>query len=134
VQGLRRAAGLQVWKLPHPDFAASLAILAGYNDAPVIGDATPMWFGIVWGATLVGLHRTDAVGRLARAVHLADRHGVPPGQDLALCLLAIAAAEAGYEPVAATLAGYSDANLRHTGRTRPRTNGSSSPWTALSPN
>ena len=106
------AAGLQLWGGASPDFAAAMAVLARYDEGPLIGQAAGMWFDIMWGATLVGLHRTGAVGRLARAVHLADRHGVAFAQELALRLLATAVAESGYPTEAATLAGYSDAHLR----------------------
>ena len=106
------AAGLQLWEGASPDFEAALAVLAGYDEGPLIGQAAGMWFDIMWGATLVGLHQTGAVGRLAHAVQLADRHGVAFAQELALRLLATAVAESGYPTEAATLAGYSEAHLR----------------------
>ena len=106
------AAGLQLWEGASPDFEAALAVLAGYDEGPLIGQAAGMWFDIMWGATLVGLHQTGAVGRLARAVELADRHGVAFAQELALRLLATVVAESGYPTEAATLAGYSEAHLR----------------------
>ena len=89
------AAGLQLWGGASPDFAAGMAVLARYDEGPLFGQAAGMWFDIMWGATLVGLHRTGAVGCLARAVQLADRHGVAFAQELALRLLATAVAESG---------------------------------------
>jgi hypothetical protein len=106
------AAGLQLWGGASPDFAAAMAVLAGYDEGPLIGQAAGMWFDVMWGATLVGLRRRGAVGRLARAVQLADRHGVAFAQELALRLLATAVAESGYPTEAATLAGYGDVHLR----------------------
>jgi predicted ATPase len=106
------AAGLHVWRLPGPDFAASMAVLSRYGTESRLGETEAMWFDVVWGATLAGLHQTDAVRHLARAVRLADRYGVGPAQDMALRLLAIAVAEAGYAAEAATLAGYSEAHFR----------------------
>jgi hypothetical protein len=106
------AAGRHLWKLPGPDFAASLAIFAAHDQLPHFDDTIGMWFDVLWGATLVGLHHTGAVGRLARAVRLADRLSNLNAADLALRLLAIAVAESGYQEEAATMAGYAEANLR----------------------
>ena len=94
-----------------PDFNASLAILARHDTGPSVDNLIAMWLDIIWGATLVGLHRTDAITRLIRGIDIADRQGAPSALDLALRLLAIAVADAGHRPEAATLLGYCDAHL-----------------------
>jgi hypothetical protein len=95
-----------------PDFESSLALLEAHDDGHRFDTTNSMWLDILWGTTLVGLHRTDAVAHLTRAIDLADRHGAPNAMDLALNLLAITTAENGYLHEAAMLAGYGDAHLR----------------------
>ncbi len=102
-----------------PDFLASLAALERYDRGYHYEDSTGVFLEIMWGATLVGLHRRGATEHLARAMRLADRLGVPNAQDLSLRFLAIAAARAGYRGEAATLVGYSDAHLHTYERTAP---------------
>ena len=94
-----------------PDFNDSLAILARHDTGPSVDNLIAMWLYIIWGATLVGLHRTDAITRLIRGIDIADRQGAPSALDLARRLLAIAVADAGHRPEAATLLGYCDAHL-----------------------
>jgi hypothetical protein len=95
-----------------PDFDASFTVLSRYPEGVGLDDVVSLWVHIDWGATLVGLRQRGAVGHLARAVRLADRHNGPHTEDLALRLLAIACAQHGYPAQAATLAGYSDHRLR----------------------
>jgi len=87
-----------------------------------------MWLDVLAGATLVGLHRPQAIGRLARAVRTADRLSAPHAQDRALRLLAASAAEVGYRVEAATLIGYTEANLSAS---RMRDLGDAWAWAAL---
>ena len=96
-----------------PDFKASLAILDRHDTVSGFDNLIAMWLDITRGAALVGLHRLDAVGCLTRAIDRADRQSAPSALDLALRLLAIAAAEAGHGPEAAALLGYCDAHLGH---------------------
>jgi predicted ATPase/class 3 adenylate cyclase len=105
------AASSHLWTGAGPDPVASLDVLARYDTGPRIDDTLGLWLDLYWGASLVGLHRPGAVGHLTRAVQLADRQAAPAAADLALRLLATAAAEAGYKPEAATLIGYCDAYL-----------------------
>jgi len=94
-----------------PDFAGSLAALERYDRIPRVDDAMGGWLDLMWGASLVGLHRPGGVTRLARTIRLADRLRVLQLEDIALRVLALAAARAGYEIEAATLLGYGDAHL-----------------------
>jgi hypothetical protein len=71
-----------------------------------------MWLDVCWGEALLGLGRPGAVEHIARAARSADRLNVPVTLDRALRIVAIAAAEAGLIPQAATLAGYTEAALR----------------------
>jgi hypothetical protein len=112
------AAGNHLWRT-EPDFAASLSVLEPRGHLAHFDDSVGVWVELIWGATLAGLHRTDAVGRLARAVRIADRIGALQPADLILRLLALVATDAGYPAEAATLAGYADANLRPYRATSP---------------
>jgi predicted ATPase/class 3 adenylate cyclase len=106
------AANIYLFVVDRPDFNATLAMLADHDDGSRLNPGLAMWLDLLWGTALVGVHRRDAVARLAAAVRLADRLSAPHVTDLGLRMLAIAAAEAGRAPVAATLVGYCDANLR----------------------
>jgi hypothetical protein len=108
------AAAAYLFSSTERDLAASSAILTRHAGEPRIDDATAMWTDVFLGATLVGLRRTGAVEPLARAVRLADRRNVRNAEEMALNLLAVAAAVAGHREEAAILANYASANL-HTG-------------------
>jgi predicted ATPase len=95
-----------------PDFDASLAILSRYPEESGSDDVLAFYVQIDWGATLVGLRQPGAVTHLAHAARLADRQNGPHTQDLALRLLAVAAAHGGHDAEAAILAAYCDAHLR----------------------
>ena len=71
-----------------------------------------MWLDIIRGETLLGIGRPGAAEHIARGARSADRLGNPQALDRALRILAMAAAEAGLVPQAATLAGYAEAALR----------------------
>jgi predicted ATPase/class 3 adenylate cyclase len=105
------AAGCHLAYSAEPDFAAGLHILARYDDGIRVGGGTEVWLDTHWGNALLGLRQPGAVEHLARAARLADRVSVLPPLELALRLLAIAYAEAGRTAQAATLVGYTDANL-----------------------
>jgi hypothetical protein len=106
------AASSVLFQPASPDFTAGWAILAGHDEPVHLDAAIWIWLDIIWGMALVGLHRQEAIGRLARAIRLADRQSALNAEDLALRLLAVAVAEAGHEGEADMLTGYSEANLR----------------------
>jgi predicted ATPase len=95
-----------------PDLTAGLTVLAGQDQPTQPDAAVGIWLDIMWGLTFVGLHRLEAVGRLVRAIRLADRQSALNAEDLALRLLSVALAEAGHEREADMLTAYSDANLQ----------------------
>ena len=101
------------------DFDASLATLERYDRVSRVDDSMGAWLDLMWGATLVGLHRPGAINCLARTIRLADRLGVLQLEDVAFRVLAVAVARARYEVEAATLVGYSDANLNAFSRDAP---------------
>jgi predicted ATPase/class 3 adenylate cyclase len=106
------AATSLLFQCAPPDFAAALAVLAGHDELAHLDDAAIwMWHDIAWANALVGLHRAEAVPRLARAVRIADSQSILYAVDHALRLLAVAASEAGHEREADMLAGYSEACL-----------------------
>jgi predicted ATPase len=91
-----------------PDFVAAYYAITS-NDINV-DDTMATFVDIFAGAALVGLHRAEAVDRLARAALRADQRGTNNASELALVLLAVLAAEAGRREDGAMLAGYARAN------------------------
>jgi hypothetical protein len=108
------AAGCHLFKSDRLDFAAALAILEDYDETTSVDVEVAMWLDVQWGAALVGLGRSGAVGRLAHAVRAADRQSALHVEDYALRLLAVAVAQGdcGREKEADLLTGYANANLR----------------------
>jgi hypothetical protein len=106
------AANIYLLVVDRPDFNASLAMLADHDDGSRLIPALGMWLDLLWGTAFVGLHRSDALGRLSIAARLADRLSAPHVTDMALRMLAVAATELGYGAEAARLVGYCDTNLR----------------------
>jgi predicted ATPase len=108
------ASSSYVFRTPGRDFEASLRILAGYDETSRIDAAIAMWLDVQWGIALVGLHKSGAVSRLARAVRAADRQRARNAEDLALRLfaIAIAQADAALAAQADMLTGYANAHLR----------------------
>lgn len=94
-----------------PDFHASSEIFARQGVTQETGDLNDAWREVMVGMTSLGLGRPDAVTHLTRAVRLADRIDSGHTLELALRLLAIAAAEAGLSSQAFAIAGYADDEL-----------------------
>lgn len=105
------AASVHVTVGDQPDFAACLEVLTLHDVEPA-SDLNDLWHDILWGLVLVALGQRGAVVRLVRGVREADRLSTLLQLDLALRVLAIAAAEAGLVDQARVLAAYSDDNLR----------------------
>jgi tetratricopeptide (TPR) repeat protein len=107
-------AGFYAWSLPHPDFAAALAILEREHLGDAGGEAGAMWLDLIAAFAHLGLGHPDAFGHFVAAARVADRLNAPHALDRALSGVALCAAEAGFSDQARALVAYtSDALAGH---------------------
>ena len=104
------AASIHITTGDEPDFEACLEAFT-LHDIERAGDLNDMWHDIICGLALVALGRPGAADRLVSGVRAADQVSAPMQLDLALRVLAIAAAESGLVDEAMALVAYSDDNL-----------------------
>ena len=96
---------------PDPDFGATLDFLTGHpTDAPA-EHVNGLWLDLMWGLTLLGLGRPDAIGHVARATRTADRVNALGMLDFALRQVAVIAAQHECPEKAALLVAYTDSVL-----------------------
>ena len=95
-----------------PSFESSLEALVTRPEVMDVGGTNGMWLDLLWGWTLLGLGRSDAVDHLVRAAITADQMNTRPVADIALRLLAVCFAERGFASESITLLRYVETYLQ----------------------